>query len=250
MTVYRYTKRPPTSSQNNIPLALKSGNKSTKKRIAAVFMVLVGVFLLGNAIFPIAYYQFAQSPRFTTSASDFEESEPENISPNTAVLGSQIKLVDYTKASNWISGIDEVEFISDETSYEISIPNLGINSAIVNVGGNDLTKSLIQYPGTSLPGRPGNPVVFGHSVLPQFFNPKNYKSIFSTLPRLKEGDDIIVRSGGVTYKYLVERMVEKGPDDLSILAQRYDDSYLTLVTCVPPGTYLKRLVVRARITKI
>jgi len=44
-------------------------------------------------------------------------------------------------------------------------------------------------------------------------------------------------------------MVEVEPEDLSILEQRFDDSYLTLVTCVPPGTYLRRLVVRARLVK-
>jgi len=48
---------------------------------------------------------------------------------------------------------------------------------------------------------------------------------------------------------VVEKMIEVSPRDLSILAQRYDDSYLTLITCVPPGTYFKRLIVRARLAK-
>jgi len=60
----------------------------------------------------------------------------------------------------------------------------------------------------------------------------------------------LVEYNGIEYKYLVEQMIEVVPDDISILAQRYDDSYLTLITCVPPGTFLRRLIVRARLSKI
>jgi sortase A len=105
-----------------------------------------------------------------------------------------------------------------------------------------------EYPGTANPGQPGNTVLFGHSVLPQFFNPKNYLTIFSTLPTLKDGDEILVNFDGVNYRYLVEEMVEVSPEDTSVLEQRYDDSYITLITCVPPGTYLRRLIVRGRLT--
>jgi sortase A len=85
--------------------------------------------------------------------------------------------------------------------------------------------------------------------LPQFFNPKDYMTIFSTLPTLKIGDEILVDFDGVRYRFLVSEMVELPPDDLAILEQHYDDSYISLVTCVPPGTYLRRLVVRARLAK-
>jgi len=83
-----------------------------------------------------------------------------------------------------------------------------------------------------------------------FFNPKNYITIFSNWPTLYPEDEIIIAYDKVKYKYIVEKMIEVFPNDVSILAQRYDDSYLTLITCVPPGTYLKRLIVRARLTKI
>ena len=44
--------------------------------------------------------------------------------------------------------------------------------------------------------------------------------------------------------------VQVAPTDLSVLEQRYDGRYLTLVTCSPPGTYLRRLIVKARIVDI
>ena len=77
----------------------------------------------------------------------------------------------------------------------------------------------------------------------------SFATIFSTLPTLRQKDEIYVDYNNVKYKYSIEQMIEVSPDDVSILAQRYDDSYLTLITCTPPGTYLKRLIVRARLVK-
>jgi len=179
------------------------------------------------------------------------EKNNEIISPiSDKVLGSELDFVDFTKASNWYP--DEKTELPQEgeiETYYLSIPKLNIFDAKV-IAGDDLKKSLIQYFGTALPGKYGNTVVFGHSVLPQFFNPKNYTTIFSTLPTLKQKDEIIVKYNEVEYRYLVENMLEVSPTDVSILAQRYDDSYLTLITCVPPGTYLRRLIVRSRLSRI
>ncbi|MEK7160243.1 MAG: sortase, partial [Patescibacteria group bacterium] len=104
--------------------------------------------------------------------------------------------------------------------------------------------------GTAIPGTQGNAVIFGHSTLPQLYNEKDYKTIFSNLYKLSIGDEIIVNSGNLTYKYIVENVVVVDPDNTSILEQNYDDSFLTLVTCTPPGTIWKRLVVKGRIEKI
>ena len=111
----------------------------------------------------------------------------------------------------------------------------------------DLEKSLIQYPQTALPGQLGNTVVFGHSVLPQFFNSKNYLTIFSTLYKLEQGDEIILRYDKSTYKYVVEEMYEVQPTDLSVLEQRFDSKTLTLITCSPPGTYIRRLIIKSQL---
>jgi len=35
-----------------------------------------------------------------------------------------------------------------------------------------------------------------------------------------------------------------------VLEQKNDASYISLITCVPPGTYWKRLVVRAKLTEL
>jgi len=115
--------------------------------------------------------------------------------------------------------------------------------------GNDLAKSLVQYPGTSLPGKRGNTVIFGHSILPIFNNPKDYMAIFSKLPTLVKGDEIEVNYDSINFKYRVEALFEVRPTDIQVLEQDDSDSFLSLITCVPPGDPRKpkRLIVRARI---
>jgi len=198
-------------------------------------LTALGVFLIGNAVFPILMYQL-KSFRFSREAL---------VSP---VESSYNDYDSYNNYKNWFPSAPPLPPRESKiTHYNISVPKLKIENAVVAIGGEDLSESLIQYPGTALPGEYGNTVIFGHSVLPQFYNPKNYKTIFSTLPTLKEGDEILVDFDGIRYRYLVVKMVEVSPNDVSVLEQRYDGEYLSLVTCVPPGTYLRRLIVKARL---
>lgn len=214
------------------------------KKIVASSLFVIGVIFFLSAILPILQYQIEYSIKFNQVLSPLSSGS----AGSGSILGESG--TDFTQLSNW--------FVNDQnnltntasnqkTEYKISIPKLNIESAIVEVGSLDLKKSLIQYPQTALPGQFGSPVVFGHSVLPQFFNPKSYLTIFSTLYKLKQGDDILINFDNVEYKYLVEEMYEVLPTDLSVLEQRFDGRYLTLITCTPPGTYLRRLVIKARI---
>ncbi|NMB70018.1 sortase [candidate division WWE3 bacterium] len=90
--------------------------------------------------------------------------------------------------------------------FTITIPKLGIKDAQVETNSPTLNpdKSLGHYKGSGLPGQVGNSFIYGHSVLPWFYNPKNYKTIFSTLDQLETGDSILVNYNGKDYKYIVE----------------------------------------------
>lgn len=171
-----------------------------------------------------------------------------------SVLGAQSvfsnNLRDFTQASLWFPTKTQKIPLKKLTvkEYYLSIPRLNIEKAKVIVGGEDLSKSLIHYLPTTIPGENGNVVIFGHSTLPQLYNTKDYKTIFTYLSSLEEGDKIIVKMGDTHYEYEVYEMFVVKPDQVSVLEQRYDASYLTLITCVPPGTYWNRLVVRAQLT--
>jgi sortase A len=164
--------------------------------------------------------------------------------PNTVSSGS-----DLSNPNAWFPTAPQKKVVTPVNTYTISIPKLKIQNALVTVAGDDLDVSLVHYGGTALPGEYGNTVIFGHSTLVQFYNPKNYKTIFSLLPTLKVGDEIHISYDGILYKYVVYNLTVSEPSDLSALAQRFDDSYLTLVTCVPPGTYWQRLHVFAKLDR-
>jgi sortase A len=211
-------------------------------RIIAVLSGFIGVAVLSSVIYSLVSYDVISKDKFPTLLNPVVEKS--NLDDN---------VYDYTKASNWFVGSDKSKFDETKVSYyNISIPKLKIESAIVAIGGDDLSAHLIQYPGTALPGKRGNSVIFGHSTLPSFFNPKNYTSIFSTLSILNPGDEIIVYYDGVEYRYKVETLLEVRPTDVEVLEQNISDSYLTLVTCTPPGDPRKprRLIVRAKIVPL
>ena len=202
-------------------------------KVIAIIWAISGIVILAGVIWPIISYQ-------TFS----KESDQDLLNP----------VSDSTKASNWFVGGEESSAFSQSkvSYYNLSISKLKIKDAVVAIGGEDLSKSLIQYPGTALPGKRGNSVIFGHSVLPVFFNPKEYISIFSTLPTLKIGDDILVNYDNVSFTYRVESIFEVYPTDIQVIQQDNSDSFLTLVTCVPPGDprKAKRLIVRARVVPL
>ncbi len=225
-------------------------SQKTILRIAAIVSGLSGIVILVGVIYPIVSYNSTYSKKYTklispinTSDSTVQGANVQNATTNTQA--------DYTQASSWfVGGASKEDFAYSKVEhYTISIPKLKINDAQVAIGGEDLSRSLIQYPGTALPGKRGNSVLFGHSILPIFYNPKNYISIFSLLPTLNKGDQININYDGVSYVYRVEEMFEVMPTDIQVLDQDSSDSFLTLVTCVPPGDpeKPKRLIVRARV---
>lgn len=209
-------------------------------RLSGVLAASAGVVILAAVFFPIVIHKTNANQKYPTLLSPLVEDKIQNSNE-----------LDYTKASNWFSG-DIPENNSDSTSvkfFTLTIPKLNIENASVAIGGEDLSESLVQYPGTALPGKSGNSVIFGHSILPIFYNPKDYMAIFSTLPTLERGDEIFINYDGVSFKFRVESLVEAYPTDLTVLAQDKTDSFISLVTCTPPGDPRKpkRLIVKARV---
>lgn len=225
-------------------------NQKTILRIAAVVSGISGIIILVGVFYPIVSYNSVYGKNFSELISPLDESLKTQSNVAGATADGSVSN-DFTRASNWfVGGAKPSDFTASKVQYfTISVPKLKIVKSTVAIGGEDLNKSLIQYPGTALPGRPGNTVIFGHSILPIFYNPANYISIFSLLPTLKKGDEIDIDYDGISYVYKVETMFEVNPTDIQVLDQDDSDSFVTLVTCVPPGdpSNPKRLIVRARV---
>lgn len=234
---YRYVKA----------VGVTTPSPSGRQRILSLLgrgLIVLGVVIVGNVLFPIVSYELFTAPFLQQS--EFKTPIPVR-GKEIDTEGQTSKATDFTRPENWFptANYQREETPSRITHYTLSIPKFNIEDAVVTINGDDLSKSLIHYPGTALPGKPGATVIFGHSILPQFFNPKNYMAIFSLLPTLELGDTVVVKFDGITYTYKVIDKVEVMPDNLAVLEQPYDNRYLRLVTCTPPGTYLRRAVITA-----
>lgn len=230
--------------------------KKTATKISYVLMFIGSVFLFWS-FYPIIYFEiysrFFIQDNFSSPVpkSEIVSSLEEANSVSGSYSNFSTNLSDFTKVGNWFPSKPQAinkKFKVDQ--YLLSIPKLNIKNAVVIVGGEDLTKYLSHYSPISLPGEYGNVNIFGHSTLPQLYDVKDYKTIFTYLPSLEKGDRLFINIDGITYEYEVYDMFVVNPDQVSVLDQRYDNAYITLITCVPPGTYWKRLVVRAKMVKL
>jgi len=236
----------------------KTKTRSLKKllRICSLIILIIGLSLSIYVLFPLFLWQVYFSPVFasgellvpipkTTIATS------SNLKSLLASASDNLRGVDYSNPQNWFPSFAPSEKSSPRvSSYTISIPKLNIKDAEVSTVDNLLDNHLVNYQGTGIPPDKGNAVIYGHSTLPQLFNQKDYKTIFATLHTIKVGDEIFVDSDNMIYKYAIFEISIVSPDDTSIFTQHYDESYITLVTCTPPGTTWKRLIVKARLEKI
>jgi LPXTG-site transpeptidase (sortase) family protein len=109
---------------------------------------------------------------------------------------------------------------------------------------NALKEGVVHYPGTAFFGEPGNVAITGHSSYYPW-DPGRFKDVFALLHDVQMGDTIIVYSGQKKYTYQVNDIKIVLPQDVDVLKPTEDDR-LTLITCTPVGTNLKRLIVTAK----
>lgn len=106
-----------------------------------------------------------------------------------------------------------------------------------------LAKGLIQVQGTALPGEIGNVFVTGHSSNYPWAK-GNFNNVFSLLNKVVVGDMAQVKYQNTNYLYKVQEIKIVEPDDVSVLESK-KESTLTLMTCTPVGTSLRRLIIIA-----
>ncbi len=230
--------------------------KDASRQIIASLIILVIGFLALNWS---AYYQIAKSKweDFTGTKQEspltqFVE-EPENEKSVTTLKTGEN--VEQQKKQ-----IPELNLEIAPPDNRIIIPRIDKNLPIVRVSSENLIKrdwkalekdmqealknGVVHYPGTSLPGETGNVVITGHS---SYFpwDPGRFKDVFALLHDVVLKDKIVVYYNQTKYIYEVENIQIVYPQDIDILKQTPDNK-LTLITCTPVGTNLKRLVVTAK----
>lgn len=242
MNSYFYKK----STRINIKLLL---------RIISIFIIACGIIMFLYVFSPLLLWQVYFAPAFATQ--NIALPIPKNTVVSKGSLQSlfaetknHLQGVNYTNAENWFPGYKGSQKKSSLDFYTLSIPKLSIQNAVVSTVDYDLSQHLVQYAGTSVPGEKGTSVIFGHSTLPQLFNPNDYKTIFANLYTLTLGDRIVIQRNTISYTYSISSIIVVDPTDTAVFSQDFDDSYITLVTCTPPGTTWKRLIIRASLQKL
>ncbi len=215
-------------------------------RFLPLVFITAGVVCLGSVILPLGF-SFTRYYLF----------RPPSLIDPLAVGAPGPRIVnifgvaapDYDSASSWFVSPPVSAPVSSPVKYfTVSYPRLKLFDVPVEVNGTDLAENAVHYPGTALPGTPGNAVIIGHSALPQFYQSGNPLTIFNPLPGARVGDDIYVNFDGVNYHYLVHKTSEVDPTAVQVFAQHYDRTEITLITCVPLGTYWHRFIVLAELS--
>jgi sortase A len=237
----------------------KKTNKSERKKVLRLISLgffLTGILMVLYIFLPLISWQIYFAPAFASQ--NIEAPIPTTNVLSSASIASLVDQasgvlsgVDYENAQNWFPKFKYQGGVLPQIEYyTISIPKLNLKDLVVSTDNTFLSKNLVNYLGTATPPNKGNAVIFGHSTLPQLYNEKDYKTVFTYLYKLTPGDEIVIKVKKNTFRYRVENVIVVDPENTSVLEQSYDDSFLTLVTCTPPGTIWKRLVVKARIEKV
>jgi LPXTG-site transpeptidase (sortase) family protein len=224
-------------STNIVDLTFNFAGK-TIAFLAVLFVVFIG----------INYYAIKDNFSYWYK-NDFQETNQPNID-NQAGLQPSASMLKNINSVNGKKIQDGKINIPQITDNSISIPILNLSAPVswrINNTSKEVSSSLekgvIQVNGTALPGEKGNVYITGHSSN-YVWTTGDYKSIFSVISRLAAGDLVYINYGGTTYIYKVYDQKIVAKDDLSIM-QKTSDSKLSLVTCWPLGTSLKRMVVLA-----
>ncbi len=138
----------------------------------------------------------------------------------------------------------------------IVIPKLGKNIPMVDVAKKRITdpselqdifmkeleKGVVRYPGSAKPGNNGTTFLFGHSSNFPWV-PGEYNDVFALLDKVVFDDTIIVYYDQKKYVYKIREKQVIRPGDVSVLKRDNKKNEISLMTCWPIGTTLKRLVV-------
>ncbi|WNZ11198.1 class E sortase [Streptomyces sp. 11x1] len=138
------------------------------------------------------------------------------------------------------------------------IPRLRLRAPVVEGVGRAevLDKGFVgHYPGTALPGRPGNLALAGHRT--------THGEPFRHLDRLDTGDEVRVETRDAVHTYVVDSTLpQTAPGDGGVLrpvprsdvrpsyGYREPGHYLTLTTCTPAYTSTYRLVVWGKLRSV
>jgi sortase A len=136
--------------------------------------------------------------------------------------------------------VEEPGVVEGEPFAAIRIPLIGVEQVVyAGIDRETLQLGPGHFPGTPLPGQPGNAVLSGHRT--------TYGRPFFDLDLLEPGDTIDVETAVGIHTYTVRESLVVTPFDVWVTEPR-EGAWLTLTTCHPKFSARERLVVFAELT--
>ena len=147
----------------------------------------------------------------------------------------------------------EANFYGVNSYFSIVIPKINATANIIaNVDAGNrreyveaLSNGVAHAKGTYFPGQGKNIFLFSHST-DSPLNVARYNAVFFLLRKLEAGDKIIVYFADRRYEYEVVEKRITNPKDTSALTTETSEESLILMTCDPPGTTWRRLLIVAK----
>lgn len=241
--------------------------------------VFVNAQLYQEAIMDIVT-QFTGSTTSITDANilwSFTNSNKEDALVDQEFIQKKIQLDHITQSANAMNTMKSNDFIAQDittnnlqenlSSYNLDfnllpptdrviIPTINVNTPLLQSSFNkhidsitkedfdkDLFKWVVQYPTTPGAGMGGNTLIFGHTSY-ESWKKNPYATIFSQLPKLKNGDNMQVIQNGKLYEYEVIGRSIVAPSKVNEEYLKYTKwNYLTLLGCYPIWSDKQRILI-------
>jgi sortase A len=216
--------------------------------------IWLGLFLLGflfQQLFITTYFAQRTNEVLEVEAVEyFDTAEVAQVPYTPPVSEDASDAVDFggpTGPEQPAGGPDDPAFIYAEGQPDIGQPFAIIRipkidklqdgwTVVEGVGRNELKTGAGHYPGTPLPGQPGNAAIAGHRT--------TYGAPFYDLDVLVPGDTIEVETAVGVSVYEVREIIIVRPTEIWVTQNR-PGAWLTLTTCNPRFSSSQRLIVFA-----
>jgi sortase A len=192
--------------------------------ILGSILIITGVSILLYIFLPLFYHQSSQKALSKPQEMLLEKNLDNLANPQEFISSKEGETIFSSDFNNHLVIL----------SAKIDIPLIQSESS------NALSRGAWIYPFSALPGEKGNTVISGHRF--QYFTHRS--NSFYSLSKIQQGDTITVYWENKTLNYTVSEIFEVDPQEVNIL-EKGNEEKLTLYTCTPLFTTLKRLVIIA-----
>lgn len=247
--------------KNHEEIALSEEEPTQHPPIWKTILKAIGVFV-GVFVFVYLFLTFpAQYAKMKYWFKHFGKKDtpqtielPTNINDSSDLLLSTLKNALDSEKPVMQEEVQQIKYsisIADLENNTLIVPKLDVKAPITwnsppddDVMLKNLQNGVVHYNGTGLPNeQDGNVFISGHSSY-YWWDKGGYKTVFANLNELENGDEIALAYEDKVYIYRVYEKIEVNPNEVEVV-KPIGKPILTLMTCVPVGTNLRRLIVKS-----